>query len=359
MLTGLIAAILSTNALAQPDPSGIDFVTIGAPGNPAYAGPDINNAATGRGSVPYEYRLGRTEVTTAQWMEFYNAFWGRAPHITLPVRWGATPTGNPDTPFRLTNSDSGMWPAGGMTWRTSAMFANWHNNDKRTDLDAVMTGAYDVSTFGFDEGGRFTDQREHTPGARYWIPTYDEWIKGAYYDPNYGGTGIGGWWWNNVNGTNNDPVYGPPGMGQGNAGFDLPGGAHFRIPLMAYPDVVSPWGMLDASGARREMFETVRVVDSIPYRRVLGSSWDSLGTRSDRIFSSGDIGALTRDYHLGLRIAASVPSPGVSVIVAAVFVARSFKRVRSGTKELSRDKNAFTRAHRRRDGPSSHRPRRG
>ncbi|MBL9001677.1 MAG: SUMF1/EgtB/PvdO family nonheme iron enzyme, partial [Phycisphaerae bacterium] len=220
MRTGLIAAILSTNALAQPDPSGIDFVTIGAPGNPAYAGPDPNNSVTGRGGVDYEYRLGRTEVTSAQWMEFYNAFWGRAPHLTLPVRWGAGSSGNPNDPFRLTTADSGMWPAGGMTWRTCAMFCNWLHNDKRTDLDAVMTGAYDVSTFGEVEG-RFTDQREHSPGARYWIPTLDEWIKGAYYDPNYGGAGIGGWWWANVNGTNNAPNFGPPGQGEGNAGFNL------------------------------------------------------------------------------------------------------------------------------------------
>ena len=41
----------------------------------------------GRGSVAYEYRVGRTEVTTAQWVEFYNAFYDRAPHIHLPVRF--------------------------------------------------------------------------------------------------------------------------------------------------------------------------------------------------------------------------------------------------------------------------------
>jgi hypothetical protein len=83
------AACLASPALAQPDPSGIDFVTIGAVNNPAYSGPDNNNAVTGRGSVPYEYRLGRTEVTTAQWMESCEAFYGRAPHLTAPVRWGA------------------------------------------------------------------------------------------------------------------------------------------------------------------------------------------------------------------------------------------------------------------------------
>ncbi|MBS0195478.1 MAG: hypothetical protein JSR77_01845 [Planctomycetes bacterium] len=59
-------ALSHTSALAQVDPSGIEFVTVGAPGNPAYAGPDNNNAVTGRGSVGYEYRIGKTEVTTAQ-----------------------------------------------------------------------------------------------------------------------------------------------------------------------------------------------------------------------------------------------------------------------------------------------------
>ncbi|MBL9000834.1 MAG: hypothetical protein JNK25_06825, partial [Phycisphaerae bacterium] len=81
LAAGLVTATFSQPALAQPDPSGIEFVTVGAPGNPAYAGPDNNNLVTGRGSVPYEFRIGRTEVTTAQWVEFYNAFYGRVPSI--------------------------------------------------------------------------------------------------------------------------------------------------------------------------------------------------------------------------------------------------------------------------------------
>jgi len=49
-------------------------VTSGASGSPAYKGPDPTGRVTGRGSVGYEFKLSRTEVTTAQWVEFYNTF---------------------------------------------------------------------------------------------------------------------------------------------------------------------------------------------------------------------------------------------------------------------------------------------
>jgi len=58
-------------ALAQPGSDGHDWVTIGAVNNPAYDRADPRGYVTGRGSVAYEYNLARTEVTTAQWMEFY------------------------------------------------------------------------------------------------------------------------------------------------------------------------------------------------------------------------------------------------------------------------------------------------
>jgi sulfatase modifying factor 1 len=30
--------------------------------------------------------------------------------------------------------------------------------------------------------------------ADYFLPSVDEWYKGAYYDPNKGGRGVGGYW---------------------------------------------------------------------------------------------------------------------------------------------------------------------
>lgn len=53
-----------------------DWVTIGAVGNEPYLGdsPFGPDYAYGRGRVDYEYRIGRTEVTTGQWLEFVNTF---------------------------------------------------------------------------------------------------------------------------------------------------------------------------------------------------------------------------------------------------------------------------------------------
>ncbi|MBL9000112.1 MAG: hypothetical protein JNK25_03110 [Phycisphaerae bacterium] len=161
---------LAVPAFAQPDPSGIDFVIIGAPGNPAYNGPD----PTGRGSVGYEFKLSRSEVTTAQWLEFFNTFKARPDavpdHIMpIPFTWGAevdpTYTG-PGWRFRLrAEADAGIRPVYGIDWRTSARFSNWLLNNKGVALSTIANGAYDASTYGISSPGQFTDQITRHPVA--------------------------------------------------------------------------------------------------------------------------------------------------------------------------------------------------
>ncbi|MBL9001320.1 MAG: hypothetical protein JNK25_09310, partial [Phycisphaerae bacterium] len=180
------------------------------------------------------------------------------------------------------------------------------------------------------------------------------WIKGAYYDPNYGGAGIGGWWWANVNGTNNAPNFGPPGQGEGNAGFNLSGEGHFRIPLMAYPQTVSPWGMLDASGATTEFLETVQVIGTIPYRTIKGSAWSEFGSRSNVVYSRGGEFANSSTYQLGLRIA-TVPTPQAYLVIAAGFAALTCRRVRVSAKEMTDETFARAGCPPDRRGPRSYR----
>src|SRR5690606_14576419 len=96
---GAVPLLVAGSAAADIDPlSGIDFVHITDPGNAPWAGNGTaGDFAIGRGSVGYNYHIGRMEVTTSQWVEFFNAAFDRPvedrlPHLIPPTFWGAAAT---------------------------------------------------------------------------------------------------------------------------------------------------------------------------------------------------------------------------------------------------------------------------
>lgn len=310
---------------------GIEFVTVGGPGNHAYDGEDhdpIYNALNiGRGSVPYAYRMGQTEVTTAQWLELVNTFSQRAddPYRFYQVRGSGMVRDysypGPGQRYVLDPDDpnAGMRPVFGIQWRQAAMYCNWLCNDKGTTDAAIANGAYDTSTFGFapnpdDPDGPMvmTDQLAHNPDARFWIPTLDEWIKAVHYDPDKRGEGQGGWWLY-PNASDDTPlISGLPGIGETSAGYFDPDEAHLRIPLGAYPDQLTPWGLLDASGGASEWLEDRGFGSS--YRRIDGSyaDEDEIYARRDMVGSTNSI-PIIGNSHSGLRIAAAaIPTPATA-----------------------------------------------
>ena len=164
-------------------------------------------------------------------------------------------------------------------------------------------------------------------------------MKAAHYDPNKNGVGQGGWWVNS-NRSDSPLAYGPPGqrvratgassvpdpnglLAQANAGWtgdSFPGFDPFSVSLGAYPDVQSPWGLLDTAGATTEWTEeTYSIFDppTVPQFRIFtGSYWaSSLGNTSlDRV---GVFGAEVPSFALGtfgLRIASSVPVPSSGMV---------------------------------------------
>lgn len=327
--------LVAGSAHAQVDPaSGIDFVMVGAPGNPAWQGNGTpGDSAIGRGSVAYEYRIGKFEVTSAQWAEFFSAAFDRPtseriPHLFEPSQWGggSIPGTVPGGRRFVTTPQTAMLPAGGITWRTAAIYCNWLHNGKATNREAFLSGAYDVSTFGYF-GNIFTDQTVRSEGARYFIPTLDEWIKGAHYDPNKanpdGSTG-GYWFWGNQTDGSipNFPLGGPPpslgGNGVANYGWDSlshPNLSPFQVPLGAYTGVTSPWGLFDVMGATSEYTESF-IRDVTGYQELIydGSAWNSsIGNgASDSI--RGFRSALPNEgtFDQGFRIAAAIPSVGTA-----------------------------------------------
>jgi sulfatase modifying factor 1 len=290
---------------------GLEFSTIGDPGNTAFVG-GAQGANAGAGAVGLTFRLARTQVTNAQWAEFANAY---RPFIN----------GNPDN----VQLAPGLWVyydgaidgysvvrgaedfAAQMSWRMAARYCNWLHNDQRREAWAFETGAYDTSTFGPEFGWPFTDQAKHTPGARFYLPTRDEWFKAAFYDPNRYGEGQGGYW-TYVNASDTPLVYGfPEDGGESIAEVEGLGYVERFLPVASYPDTRSAWGLFDLSGSSYDWNEDAS--DFRDGRLYSGSSRFATADPWVDAVHRQAAGSWPYSAAAGLRVAAAIPAPGVSV----------------------------------------------
>ncbi|MGQ0629209.1 MAG: SUMF1/EgtB/PvdO family nonheme iron enzyme [Phycisphaerales bacterium] len=142
------------------------------------------------GAVAYVYEIGKYEVTAAQYVVFLNA-------VAATDTYGlyntfAHPPGEPLTtniirtgaPGSYTYSVPPDWaqrPVGGLSWADACRFANWMHNNQPTGPQGpatTETGAYALN-------GANTNPTlqgiTRTPGARWALPTEDEWYKAAYH----------------------------------------------------------------------------------------------------------------------------------------------------------------------------------
>lgn len=197
------------------------------------------------------------------------------------------------------------------------MFCNWLHHGKSSALSALEYGAYDASTWG-DDGSRFTDDPTHLPDARYWIPTLDEALKAMNYDPDRYGEGQGGWWLY-PNMSDEPPIPSTPGEGTTNAGLHLPSWGEWDIPLGAYSDMVSPWGLLDTTGGEREWTEEIVPPGEKAERAIVGAAAsDDNHVVHDHVSSLQSLFPGTGTTDAGLRIATTVPAPGVLTITVGL-----------------------------------------
>jgi len=326
-------AFCASCALAGPPGSSpdydFDWVTIGDVANPAYGG-DSNpsqNYPFGRGSVGYSYRIARTEVTTAQWVEFMNTFTTQAgidafsSDWSAPVQWGAFRYRNPAGPgivYRLENyAEAAQQPVAGISWRQAARFCNWLHSGKSSSPSSLVSGAYDTTTWGggFGTGMPATDAERRLPGARFWIPSIDEWVKSAHYDPDRFGPGQGGYW-QFPNRSNVPPISGLPGVGESSIDTNV-----WRIPVGSFPLTRSAYGLLDLSGGPREWLEDVYEHGRFYSRFTDGSSTNPTDPGTYLLDEIRDFGAGYANLGaglVGLRVV-TIPEPSFLGFAAAGF----------------------------------------
>ena len=328
ILFPLAATLAFTTAASAVPNYGHDFVTIGNVNNPAYQATFPDTIYDGRGSVSYEYRIASREMDSGQYIEFANALnSARIPGLqaSQAARGGFSAGIDPDTGlivFFALSDESVNWPVRGMNWRLSAVYCNWLHNDKGSDPEDFLSGAYDYASFG-SSGAEFTDQATRSPGAKYWIPSTDEWLKAVHYDPDKEGPGVGGWW-DYSNGSDARPVTGLPGEGETSANIAAQIGrqAAWQIPVGAYADHTTPYGLLDASGGVSEWMEdwvfpndpTDRFYDGHASEDFLYGTFDVDHVAIPR----GSRSPGSAPDYLGIRIAAAVPAPGTVVALLVV-----------------------------------------
>jgi formylglycine-generating enzyme required for sulfatase activity len=161
----------------------IDFVTIGNAGNAADT-QVMNDGTTGYGAVSYGYRIGKYEVTNAQWNTFVSA--------------AGAPTGNPSDAYDNSAYFTGaQQPTNMVSWYEAAQFCDYLTSGDKSK------GVYQFSGNNANPGyfqGINRDAATAVYGTTYFLPTEDEWYKAAYYT----GSGYSLY----ANGTNTAPIPG-------------------------------------------------------------------------------------------------------------------------------------------------------
>ena len=177
----LFAAFLSVSRLHAQPLVNIETVMVGDPGNAA--------DTTGYGAVADVFAMGKYEVTIEQYTAFLNAVAATDPYSLYNPRMatdlniaGITQNGSSGG-FSYSVIGSGNRPITYVSWFDAARFANWMHNGA-TSGASTETGAYTLD-------GAMSGIITVNPGAKWRLPSEDQWYKAAYYKG--GGTNAGYW----------------------------------------------------------------------------------------------------------------------------------------------------------------------
>ncbi len=322
----LILAVVVMNA-SMSSAVTIDLVPVGDPGNVA--------DTTGYGAVSYNYQMGKYDVTNAQYAEFLTAKASSSDPYGLWISdMSSSPEGGINRsgtgPYTYTvKPGQGNQPVIGVTWFDTLRFANWLNNGRgNSDTES---GSYTLL------GGTPTPSNAATitrnVGAKWILPSEDEWYKAAYYKG--GNTNAG--YWTYPTKSNTPPTWvlstaaGPNGgtnsanFYYGASGFAVTGSPIFNssqnylTDVGSYPESLSAYGTLDQGGDVWQWNEALIENSGYTYRGFRGGSWLGYGyytffpswlASSNRNYNDPTFGSNDR----GFRVAC-VPEPGSLILL--------------------------------------------
>lgn len=177
----LISSTSTARAEVGIDWVEVNWVYVGDPGN-ACDGPLIT---TCRGAIPYEYWIGRFEVTNAQYTEFLNAvaatdtnglYDAKLSDVNAPNFGGIVRSGvSGDFVYAVIPGRENK-PVHPVPFLAAIRFANWLHNGQPIGPQSDPTtedGAYKLPPLV---------NLIRSKDARVFLPREDEWYKAAFYD---------------------------------------------------------------------------------------------------------------------------------------------------------------------------------
>ena len=303
----LIISILVASFAVQARAVTIPTVLVGNAGNAA--DPRVmTDGTTGYGSVAFDYRIGTTEVTNAQYAEFLNAKAASDPLRLYSVGMGSsfgfggiTRSGSSGSYTYATIGGRGVMPVNYVSWYDTIRFANWlHNNQGSGDTE---TGAYTLL------GGTPTPTNglsiTRNEGATWFLPGENEWYKAAYHKND----GVTSNYFDYPTSSNTVPTAQAPPGGGNSANYWPPVGDLTNVGAYIASD--SPYGTFDQGG---NLWEWNEALISGVFRGVRGGSF---GDSSSLLLASFRINAFPagEDADIGFRVA-MVPEPSSFVLAA-------------------------------------------
>ncbi len=281
---GLLLALvlLCLGGLAQATIS-IETVRVGDAGNQADT-EVMQDGTTGYGSVGYTYNIGKYEVTAAQYTAFLNAVaaddtYGLYNTSMWDYEWSPKiqRSGSSGSYSYSVAADYANRPVNCVSFWNACRFANWLHNGQPTGPQGASTtedGAYAINGYN----GTFGQSIVRKPGAKWFIPSENEWYKAAYYKGH--GTNAGYYDYP----TSSDVIPGrdlndPNGNNANHYDYSATGtypidNGKFSTVVGQFRNSPSPYGTFDQGGNVGEWNEAIPYQDSISAKRgYSGGNW--------------------------------------------------------------------------------------
>lgn len=163
----------------------INFLPVGDVGNSA-------NTTDLLGAINYSYYISKFLLTNSNYIEFLNAIaqtdanGAYVSSMGSDIRGGISRSGSSGSYSYTAKTNMINKPVNFLSWYNAARYCNWLHNNKPSgpqNSSTTENGAYTLT-------GN-TGNPSRNSGAKYFIPTHNEWYKAAYYK---GGSTNAGYW---------------------------------------------------------------------------------------------------------------------------------------------------------------------